>query len=165
MHLLRLALIFLSAAAFSLQAQTLKGTILGTVSDASGAVIPAARALVTETGTNVRRTLLANESGLYVAANLDPGTYRVEVEHSGFRRLVRDNIELPPNNTVRVDMQLTPGAISESIEVTTAAPILKTDRTDTGGQLEAETLQNMPMGYARNYQTILQTIPGVRNSM
>src|SRR5207244_7690293 len=136
----------------SLEAQTLKGTILGTVSDTSGAVIPSVQVILTETGTNARRTLVTNDSGLYVAANLDPGSYRVEVEHTGFRRTVHDNIELAPNNTVRVDMQLTPGAVSETIDVTGEAPALKTDRSDTSAQIQTQQLIAMPTGSNRNYQ-------------
>src|SRR5262245_30278209 len=72
------------ASGASLYGQTLKGTILGTVTDVSAAVIPGAQVNITETGTNAVRTATTNSSGLYVFANLDPGTYRVEVEHEGF---------------------------------------------------------------------------------
>jgi len=145
----------------SLQAQTLKGTILGTVTDTSGAIVPGAQVVLTETGTNAARSAATNDSGLYVFANLDPGMYRIEIEHGGFRKVTRADIDLQPNNTVRIDLELTPGAVSETVNVTAAAPILKTDRADTGGQLETQTLQNMPMGYGRNYQTLMITIPGV----
>src|SRR5258705_1302423 len=80
--------LWLSLSAGSLTAQTLKGTILGTVTDTSGAVIPKAQLVVVETGTNVSRSVETNESGFYVFANLDPGVYRIEAEHTGFRTIV-----------------------------------------------------------------------------
>ena len=98
-------------------------------------------------------------------ANLDPGVYRVEVEHPGFRRVTRANIDLPPNNTVRIDLELTPGTVSEVVDVTAVSPILKTDRSDTGGQLEVVQLQNIPLATNRNYQGLLMTIPGTNKAV
>jgi hypothetical protein len=144
-----------------LEAQTLKATILGTLTDSTGAVIPAAVVVITEIGTNTSRTTTTNDRGLYVFANLDPGTYRVDAEHPGFRRVTRANIDVPPNNTVRIDLELTPGTVSEVVDVTAQAPILKTDRADTGGQIETTQLQNMPLGLNRNYAGLIVTLPGV----
>jgi hypothetical protein len=147
-----------------LTAQTLKSTILGTVTDSSGALVPAAQLVVIETGTNARRSVLTNESGFYAVANLDPGVYRVEAEHPGFRKVVRPGIDLPPNNTARVDLELSPGAASEVVEVTASAALLQTDRSDTGGQIKTVELQNMPLAYNRNYQGLLMTVPGISRS-
>jgi len=157
------ALLLTLSSAFS-HAQTLKGTILGTITDSSGAVVPAVQVFATESGTNVARSGITSESGLYAFANLDPGVYRIDVEHAGFRKMTRANIDLPPNNTVRIDLELVPGAVSEVIDITAEAPILKTDRSDTGGQIQTQQLQNMPLNTNRNYQTMLQTIPGVSRS-
>src|SRR5262245_18366062 len=148
----------------SLRAQTLKSTILGTVTDTSGRVIPKAQIAVTETKTNSRRTAETNESGFFAIPNLDPGVYRVDAEHSGFRKIVRAGIDLPPNNTARVDLELSPGAVSEVVEVTGTAALLPTDRSDTGGQLQTTELQNMPLAYNRNYQGLLMTVPGISRS-
>ena len=76
--------------------QTLKGTILGTVTDASHAVVPGAQVAITDVNTNFLRSDTSNDSGLFVFANLDPGNYRVEVEHPGFRKVVRSDIDLTP---------------------------------------------------------------------
>src|SRR6266478_2124416 len=143
-----------------LQGQVLKSTILGTITDSSGSVVPSAQVVVTETGTNVSRAAATNDSGLYAFANLDPGMYRVEVEHTGFRKTSRSNIDVPPNNTVRIDLELVPGAVTEIVEVKAEAAILKTDRADTGGQIETQQLQSIPLATNRNYQGLLMTIPG-----
>src|SRR5579884_830967 len=155
------AVLFLTIFSMSAFAQTQKATILGTITDSSHAVIPGAQVVVTEINTNVRRTETTNDSGFYVFANMDPGTYRVEVEQPGFRRMVRSGIDLTPNTTARVDLELSPGAVSETVDVTAEAPLLQTDRADTGGKLEEVQLQTMPLGFNRNYQSLIALVPGV----
>ena len=81
------AILFLLAV--STPAQTLKGTILGTVTDQTHAVVPAVAVKLTEVNTNFQRAEATNDSGFFAFANLDPGTYRIEVEHPGFRKVVR----------------------------------------------------------------------------
>src|ERR1051326_5314093 len=91
--------------AVSLRAQTLKGTVLGTIADASHAIMPGVAVNITEVNTNFHRMETTNDSGFYAFANLDPGSYRVEVEQPGFRRMVRSDIALVANTTIRVDME------------------------------------------------------------
>jgi hypothetical protein len=143
------------------RAQTLKGTILGTITDSSQAVMPGVQVAVTETNTNARRTLATNDSGFYSFPNLDPGVYRVEVEHSGFRKMVRAGIDLTANTTARVDLELSVGSVSDVVDVTDTAPLLQTDRADTGGKIEQVQLQSMPMSFNRNYQSLIALLPGV----
>jgi len=119
-----------------LNGQTLKGTILGTITDSTQAVIPNVRVNLTETNTNFQRTETTNDSGFFAFAELDPGMYRVEVEQTGFRKMVRSDVPLDANSTVRVDLELQPGQQTEVIEVTANANILQTDRADTGATIE-----------------------------
>lgn len=156
-------LLVLLAAATAPQAaaQVLKGQILGTVSDTSGGVVPAALVTLTETNTNFPRTAQTNASGLYVFPNLDPGMYEVRVELEGFNVAVRSDIGLQPNSTVRVNLELQPGAVTETVVVTGAPPVLQTDRADTGAKIDSKQLQELPMLYNRNYQGLLATVPGV----
>jgi len=155
-------LILVSAAmAPRASAQVLKGQILGTVTDTSGAVVPAALVTLTETNTNFPRTAQTNESGLYVFPNLDPGVYEVRVELEGFSTALRGDIRLQPNSTVRVNLELQPGAVTETVVVTGAPPVLQTDRADTGAKIDTKQLQELPMLYNRNYQGLLATVPGV----
>src|SRR4051794_33937897 len=74
--------------------QALKGTILGTVSDPSHAVMPGVEVNVTEVNTNFRRAVTTNEFGFYAFANLDPGTYRIDIQHTGFGKMSRSGIVL-----------------------------------------------------------------------
>ena len=142
------------------RAQVLKGQILGTVTDTSGAVVPAAAVTLTETNTNLGRNGQTNESGLYVFPNLDPGSYAVRVELEGFNVAERDGIDLLPNTTVRVNLELQPGAVTETVLVTGAPPVLQTDRADTGAKIETKQLRELPLLYNRNYQGLLTLVPG-----
>src|SRR6185312_5210617 len=144
--------------------QTSNGTILGTITDSSHAVIPNVQVSLTDIGTNSRRSDSTNTQGYFVFPNLAPGTYRVDVEQPGFQKTVRSDIGLEANTTVRVDLQLTPGAVTETVDVTGEAPVLKTDRADTGGQIGSQTLDTMPMLHNRNYQSLLEIVPGVQKS-
>src|SRR5262252_9801583 len=141
-------------------AQAVKGSLLGNVSDASGLVLPGVTVTITEVNTNISYSTVSNESGYYVFSNLKDGTYRVVSELAGFKRVVRDGVEVPVNTTVRVDLKLEVGAIEESVTVVGASPLLQTDRADTGRIIESVHLQEAPLGFNRNFQGMLVTVPG-----
>ena len=155
------AVLLLAASPERVHAQVLKGQILGTVTDTTEAVIPGAQVKLTETQTNFVREGSTNASGLYVFPNLDPGIYEVSVQLEGFNTAVRGGVELLPNTTVRVNLALQPGAVSETVTVTGAPPVLQTDRADTGAKIEAKQIQELPLLYNRNYQGLLTLVPGV----
>ncbi len=159
-----LTIVAISLSIVSVSGQTSNGTILGTITDSSHAVMANVQVSLTDTGTNSRRTDSTNAQGYFVFPNLAPGTYRVDVEQPGFQKTVRSDIGLDANSTVRVDLQMTPGAVTETVDVTSEAPVLKTDRADTGGQISSGTLDTMPMLHNRNYQSLLEIVPGVQKS-
>jgi hypothetical protein len=113
-------------------AQAAYGTLLGNVRDESGAAVPGATITITEVRTNIGRTAVSNETGYYTFTNLPPGVYTVEGELQGFKKFVREGVEVQVNTTVRVDVSLSVGALTESVTVAADSPILQTDRTDTG---------------------------------
>ncbi|HTA69165.1 MAG TPA: carboxypeptidase-like regulatory domain-containing protein, partial [Bryobacteraceae bacterium] len=156
--------LFVSAALFLAAVpgygQLLKGTILGTITDPSHGVIPAVAVNLTEVNTNFRRTEATNESGFFAFANLDPGTYRIDVEQTGFRKMARTGIVLDANTTVRVDLELAPGDVTQTVEVTADVSVLQTDRADTGGQVESQQLGDLTIANQRNYQNTLVLLPG-----
>jgi hypothetical protein len=158
-----LMLLFVSSAALLpiANGQALKGTILGTITDQTQGVIPTVAINIVEVNTNFQRAEITNESGFYAFANLDPGTYRVEVTHPGFRKVVRSSIVVEANSTLRVDMELQPGEVTQVVDVTSEAPVLQTDRSDTGGKIEGQQLNTLPMLNNRNYQNTLLLVPGV----
>src|SRR5918995_2798620 len=141
-------------------AQVAVGTLLGNVSDESGGAVPGATVTATEVRTNISRTAVSNEAGRYTFNNTPPGIYRVEGELVGFRKFTRENVEVSVNTTVRVDISLGVGELEESVIVTGEAPMLQTDRTDTGRIIESAQITQMPLGFNRNFQALLITVPG-----
>lgn len=150
-------------AAFSASAagQAVNGTLLGAITDSSGAAVAGATVTIRETNTSVVRDTLTNESGNYTFPTLTPGTYDVTVEKVGFRKAIRQTVEVLVNTTVRVDLQIAPGTVSEEVVVTAEIPLLQTDRTDTGGKLVAQQLEELPISYNNhNVQGLVNLVPG-----
>lgn len=158
-----LAAALLLAASFLL-GQAVTGSMVGTVLDSSGAAVPGAKVIITETKTGLARNVLTNESGNYSFPALEPGTYRVSVEREGFRTSIREGVGVLVNTAVRADMILEPGQISETVTVTAESAILQTDRADTGRKIESEQLANLPLGPSRNFHTLLNLVPGTTRS-
>src|SRR5215217_8882826 len=113
-------------------AQAVTGTLLGNVTDTTGAAVPGATVTARETQTNVSRTAVTNETGHYIFSSLQNGTYAVEAELQGFKKILREGVEVKVNTTVRVDLKLEVGQLNETVEVAADTPLLQTDRTDTG---------------------------------
>src|SRR5688500_695948 len=141
-------------------AQVAVGTLVGNVTDESGGAVPGATITATETRTNINRTTVSNEQGRYTFTNTPPGVYTVEGELIGFKKFTRQNVEVNVNTTVRVDISLAVGELEESVMVTGEAPMLQTDRTDTGRIIESTQITQMPLGFNRNFQALLITVPG-----
>ena len=141
-------------------AQAAVGALVGNVRDESGGAVPGATVTALEVRTNISRTAVSNQAGNYVFTNLASGVYRIEGELVGFRKFTRDNVDVSVNTTVRVDIALTVGELEESVTVTGEAPMLQTDRTDTGRIIESTQITQMPLGFNRSYQGMLVTVPG-----
>ena len=149
---------FGSIAAWS---QAVNSTVLGTVTDSTGAVVMGAKVTLTEANTNVSHNGQTNESGNFVFPDVPPGNYSVTVEMTGFKKEQRRNISLLVNTTARVDVQLQPGNITETVEVTAAPPELKTETADTGTKVDSVAVAELPVLVSnRNYQALLALVPG-----
>jgi len=142
-------------------AQAVTGTLLGNVTDSSGAAVPGATVTATEIQTNIARTTVSNETGNYIISSLKNGTYNVQAELQGFRKVLRQNVRVDVNTTMRVDLTLELGQVTEAVTVSAETPVLQTDRTDTGRVIESKMLSEIPLGFNRNFQGILVTVPGV----
>jgi len=140
-------------------AQAVRGTLLGNVTDTQGAPVPGVTVTATETQTNVVRSVVTNPSGHYVFTNMKDGLYRVATELSGFKKFSRDGIEVKVNSTMRVDVILEVGAMTETVEVVQETPLLQTDRADTGRTIEGRQVQELPLN-GRNFQSMWTTVPG-----
>jgi Carboxypeptidase regulatory-like domain len=118
-------------------AQVDRGTIVGTISDSKGAVIPAAAVTVTNAGTAQILKLITNDSGGYVAGALRIGTYSVSAEKAGFQKVIQSGVTIDVNQVMRVDLSLPLGTLSEQLTVT-AAPALVESETSSLGTIETQ---------------------------
>ncbi len=141
-------------------AQVLFGSVVGNVTDSSGAAVAGATVKITEMQTNETRSVVTNEGGTYTISTVPAGTYQVEITQTGFRAFLTSNILVNQNNVVRVDAQLQVGAQAEKIEVTAEAAVLQTDRADIHTEVASQQLESLPQA-TRSYQGLLATVPGM----
>src|SRR5262245_57975570 len=118
--------------AVTLNAQFVRGTILGSVTDESEAVIPAAEVTLKNTGTNETKSTVTDQDGAYTFPALLPGVYSVQVTHTGFKSRLVSNVKLEVNATARVNVKLPVGEVAERVEVSASAMLLKTDTSEIG---------------------------------
>ena len=120
-------------------------TLVGTVTDNTGAIVPGATINIVNTETQFVYNGKTNPEGAYYVPNLIPGTYRLTIEAAGFKRYVREGVILRTSEQPRIDVQLEVGAVTESIQVDASAPLLETETTSTGQILEGETIVKIPV--------------------
>src|SRR5260370_1000809 len=150
----------LVVASSTMLGQAVNATLLGTVTDSSGAVVAGAAVKITEMRTGVGRATTTNSSGNYGFVNLPPGQYEVTVEQRGFKKMTRTGVDVQVNSDVRVNLTLQPGAADQVIEVLAQTPILETDRADVSQKIETRQVTDLPLGTNRNFQNLLNLIPG-----
>jgi hypothetical protein len=150
-----------SLATLQAHAQAVSATLVGTITDSTGAGVVGAKITILEVATGVSRTGATNESGNYTFPDLTPGTYAVTVEAKGFKKVTRPGVDVVVNTTTRVDLGLQPGSTTETITVTAAPAILQTDRADVSTNLESHVIQSMPLSVNQNFQSLLTLVPGV----
>jgi hypothetical protein len=131
--------------ASTLSAQTTSATIVGAVTDQSGSVVAGATVTVRNETTGDTRKVTTNSEGMYTASILPIGRYTVDVEASGFKRSVAGGLTLEVNQTVRVDLQLEVGPVTQTVEVTSAAVLVKTDRSDVGQVIDGKQVVELPL--------------------
>jgi len=141
-------------------AQVDSGKVVGTIRDNSGASVESALVRVINTSTNLAAVATTGESGEYVVTGLKPGTYSVEVEHPGFKKAVQPNFKLDVNQVVRVDIQLAVGAVTETIEVSAAAPLVESQTSSLGQVIEESRVHDLPLN-GRNFIQLAYLSPGV----
>src|SRR5580704_3278162 len=141
-------------------AQVDTGTILGTVKDQTGAVLPGSKVTIVNQGTSEQITTTTREDGTYIVTPLKIGTYRIIVEHEGFSRAENAAFDLNIQQQAVVDFVLQTGATSQTVEVTAAAPLLQTQSAVVGQVIGAQTVENMPLN-GRDWTMLATLTPGV----
>lgn len=140
-------------------AQTSLGTIVGNVTDESGAAIPHVSVKVTNEGTSAVRTVLSSDAGTYTVPSLPPGIYTVEAEMAGFRTEIQKGLKLEVNQTLRVDLPLKVGQVSERVEVSGVAAQLQTDSSTVATTVDNKKVTELPLN-GRSFTQLTVLVPG-----
>ena len=155
-----LLLLFVPAVSY---AQFDTATVVGTVRDNSGGVVPGATVTLTNLDTGIAQTRVSDESGSYEFMNVRVGRYRVTAELQGFSTALADNVQVTVGARQRVELQLTPGNLTETVEVVGAATRLETDSSQRGQVITSEQVVQLPLN-GREYSALALLTPGVRLS-
>jgi len=141
-------------------AQTLYGSIVGTVGDESGAPIPGATVVATNTGTGLKLEAVSAPDGTYSFRNVPPGVYELAISMQGFRELRKTDVRVSAGNPIRHDLKLEVGALAETVNVVSETTILQTEKSDLSTEISAKEVVNLPLNQFRNYQKLLDLVPG-----
>ena len=144
----------------SMHAQAVYGSIVGTVTDSSGAVLAGAKLTITDTGRDVSVATTSNESGNFAQRFLISGKYRVRVEAPGFKAYVQDNIGVSVDTESRLDVSMQVGEVTQTLEVTAEGSVLKTERSDVSTTWSDKTIMNIPV-LNRKFSSFQLMTPGV----
>ncbi len=154
------ALCAISLLAAPVHAQVLYGSIVGNVNDPQGSFVPGVTITATNTGTGAKAETVTDESGAYTLRNLLPGVYDVSATLTGFREHQEKAINVTAGNPVRVNLTLAIGALSEVVQVTSERTLIQTDKADLHTELSSEEITNLPLNVYRNYQALMNLVPG-----
>lgn len=142
------------------QAQT--GEVLGVVTDSTGAAVPGATVTITNTGTGNTRSLKSDDQGRYDIGNLDIGSYDVQAEMQGFAPQVQKGLTLAVGHKLVTDFKLQVGTVTQEVTVSsTAAPVINTTSSETGGLVNEQQIQDLPLN-GRDYNQLFALTPGVQ---
>ncbi len=140
-------------------AQTTNAALVGDVTDESGALVPGATVTVTNTDTGVQRSVSTNERGAYRAYPVQPGTYEIAASSEGFKTRVQGGVIVQVAATVKVDLRLELGQVTETVEVTGQVPVLQTQDASVGGTVTTTEIERIPVN-GRNYTRLILMMPG-----
>src|SRR5688572_27080413 len=154
-----LALLLLTLPA-SVLAQRQLGSIQGTISDQTGAVLPGVTVTVTNKETGEVRTTATNEAGIYRIQSLDPGRYDVAAELSGFSKAGRTDVILSVGATLGINLAMTAGGVAETVDVTAVSPDIQTEKAEVSSIVERQRIVDLPIA-GRNPITLATLQPGI----
>ena len=155
-----LAFLFIVSFAPALPAQSTNASLTGLVTDPSKALIADAKVAAIYTATNVRFETTTNGSGEYHLASLPPGAYRIEIEKSGFKKMIKPDVILHVQDTLEINFEMTVGALAEAITVEAGAPVVNTESGTVSTVVDRTFVDNLPLN-GRTFQTLIALTPGV----
>jgi hypothetical protein len=154
---------FLAFLAFNSPAQTVSGTLRGTVTDPNGAVVPNATILIKNTETGLERTVVSSDEGLFNSTFLPIGNYTLEASRTDFNRVVRQNVTISLNETTVVNIQLSPNVSGEVTVVDEPAPINSTNQQIASSLINAQIVER-PVANQTNFLSLAETFPGFQEN-
>lgn len=156
-----MSLFFLVYGARTASAQVLYGSIVGSVTDQTGAVVANAVVKATNRSTGLERQVTADSGGNYSIPNLLEGAYDLSVSSSGFKPLTQTEVAVRINNVTHIDIKLELGKVTESITIGASnAGLLQTTKADVNTNLESQAIENLPLSGYRNFQSLINFVPG-----
>jgi len=141
-------------------AQALYGSITGAVTDQQKAAMPGVTVTATNIGTGLKVETVSDEAGNYTFRNMLPGTYDVSATLEGFKELRRTGYAITAGSVVRVDLAMVLGQLAETVNVVAESTLLQTERADLNTELSAKAVTNLPLNQYRNYQSLMNLVPG-----
>jgi hypothetical protein len=142
------------------RAQTAAGEITGLVRDQNGVAVPGAAITVTDTRTNRQRVIVSTGEGVYTAASLTPGEYRLEIVLAGFKPVRREGIRLSTGEKARVDVEVSVGDVREQVTVVGDSPVVRGETAGLGTVVENEQVVQLPLN-GRLFIMLASIVPGV----
>src|ERR1700693_2315540 len=156
-----LAVLFLTAIGVtSLRAQVDTGSITGTVTDPSGAVVSGAKVTLTNEGTGTSLSTTTGADGVYECSPVRIGTYKLDLSAGGFKKEIQTHVVVDVSARVPANFKLQPGAVSETVEVTSAAPVLQSQDASVGQVIAQRSVNDLPLN-GRNFTFLAQLAAGV----
>src|SRR5438270_102343 len=155
-----LALALIALAASSAAAQEFRGSIVGHVKDTSDLALPGVTVTATNVATNVASTTVSNNEGNYTIAYLTPGNYRLTAELSGFKKFVRERLEVRVGDRLTLDLTMAVGSLEETVTVTAQSPLLETGSASAGQVIDEKRIALMPLSDGNPF-VLARLVPGV----
>ncbi len=143
-----------------LKAQVLYGSVVGTVTDQTGAVVPDATVTITNVETGQAREGTTDDAGYYSILDILEGRYDLTVKATGFGPYTEKNVRVSINTVTRVNVNLQIGSVTQSVTVEATAAVLQTAKADVSVNLESRAMENLPLSNYRSYQTLINLVPG-----
>jgi len=155
-----LFILLLTSSTLVLHAQSTNASLTGRVTDPSKAAIADAKIAAVSAATNFRHETTTNASGEYYLTSFPPGLYRIEIEKTGFKRLIKPDVILHGQDALAIDLEMTVGSASDSITVEAGAPLMNTESGTVSTVIDRTFVENVPLN-GRSFQTLIMLTPGV----
>src|SRR6266542_4355320 len=156
-----IACLWATALPRTMTAQILYGSVTGTITDQTGAVVPAVQVSATNDATGLKRQATTDAAGIFRLLDLPQGAYTIEATAAGFRPLKKTNVAVVIGQVNAQDLQLTVGTAGQEITVEGSIAVLQTQKADVHTEITAHAIQNLPLNVYRNFQAVTLLAPGV----